>query len=137
VEPTLRPLYFGGVAFKHRAHIPDERLGAVAAEAAASGVDVVTTSGTQTGTPPTVEKIRRMWEGLASDRIAAAVPAYLARKVVTRHPLAVASGITPKNVRPFLPYVDAFLVASGIESKFGVFDPARVRALADIIHEGT
>lgn len=48
--------------------------------------------------------------------------------------LALASGVTPENVSAYLPHVDAFLVASGIESRFGVFDTARMKDLADQIH---
>lgn len=81
-----------------------------------AGVDVVTTSGPGTGEPPTVEKLATMRQALG-DRA-----------------LAVASGITPENVEPFLPYVDAFLVATGIEHRFGYLEPGRVRALADAIH---
>ncbi len=116
-EPHWRPLYFGGVAFKHRRHVPDELLGMAAAKAARDGVDVVTTSGPETGTPPSVDKVKRMRDGLGSD-----------------HALAIASGVTPKNIRSFLPYVDAFLVATGIEKKFGTFDPKKLKAVADAIH---
>lgn len=107
-------MFFGGVAFKYQPRGADE--GAAAAAAAGAGVDVVTTSGPGTGEPPTVDKIRTM------------------RAAIGTHALAVASGITPENVEAFLPFVDAFLAATGIESRFGTFDPRRVRALADAIH---
>lgn len=107
-------LFFGGVAFKYQAQPSD--VGRAAKDAAGAGVDVVTTSGPGTGEPPTVEKVRAMRQALGD------------------HALAVASGITPENVGPFLPFVDAFLVATGIEQRFGWFDPKRVRALADAIH---
>lgn len=109
-------LYFGGVAFKGQQHVPDEHLAYVAQLAVNANVDVITTSGPATGSPPTVEKVSTM------------------RDAIGDHALAIASGITPENVSLFLPYVDAFLVATGIESSFGVFDPGRVRALADTIH---
>jgi predicted TIM-barrel enzyme len=108
-------LYFGGVAFKYPTAVPDHLLG-VAASRAKTWVDVITTSGPATGSPPSVEKVKLMRDGIGD------------------HALAIASGITPDNVSAFLPYVEAFLVATGIESSFGVFDPARVRALADAIH---
>lgn len=113
---TLLPgrLFFGGVAFKYQPQPRD--VGAAARDAALVGIDVVTTSGPGTGEPPTVEKVRTM------------------RQAIGDHALAVASGITPENVEPFLPYVDAFLVATGIESSFGAFDAGRLRALADAIH---
>ncbi len=56
------------------------------------------------------------------------------REAIGDHALAVASGITPENVGDFLPYVDAFLVASGIEKRFGYFDAGKLGALADAIH---
>ncbi len=107
-------LFFGGVAFKYQPAVDD--VGLAAFEAVRDGVDVVTTSGPATGSPPTVEKLAAM------------------RAAIGDHALAVASGITPENVEPFLAHVDAFLVVSGIEQSFGVFDPARVRALAQAVH---
>lgn len=107
-------LFFGGVAFKYQPEVSD--VGLAAFGAVRDGVDVVTTSGPATGSPPTVEKLAAM------------------RAAIGDHALAVASGITPENVEPFLAHVDAFLVASGVEQSFGVFDPARVRALAQAVH---
>lgn len=43
--------------------------------------------------------------------------------------LALASGVTAENVHDYLPYVDAFLVGTGIESSFGIIDAARLDAL--------
>lgn len=115
-EIYWRGLFFGGVAFKYQADVPAAHLGTAVRLAVECGVDVVTTSGPATGQPPSVDKIAAMraWIGDAG--------------------LAIASGVTSENVEPFLPLVDAFLVASGIESSFGVFDPGRVRRLADAIH---
>ena len=48
--------------------------------------------------------------------------------------LALASGVTADNVGAYLPYVDAYLVGTGIERALGVLDPLAVRALADAIH---
>ncbi len=90
---SLYPLYFGGVAFKYQ---NEEGAPAQAAKTASKFLDVITTSGTRTGTPPTVEKIRLM------------------RDAIGDHPLAIASGITPENVSLFLPYVNCVLVATGI-----------------------
>lgn len=107
--------YFGGVAFKGEAPVSDP---AKAAKAAARFMDVVTTSGPATGVPAEVGKIRQM-KGALGD-----------------HRLAVASGITPENVGDYLPYVDDFLVATGISCDFHTLDPAKVRALAALIHGG-
>lgn len=112
------PLYFGGVAFKYRGEVPASRLGIVTCRAAET-VDVVTTSGEQTGTPPSVEKILTMRAALGGNV-----------------PLAIASGISAENVKDYLPYVDAFLVASSISQKFDELDLDAVRRLADVIHAG-
>jgi hypothetical protein len=109
-------LFFGGVAFKYLQPVSPELYGQTAANAVRNGVDVVTTSGPATGSPPTVDKIRAMKEAIGD------------------HALAIASGITPENVETFLPYADAYLVATGIEQSFGEFDTAKLRALADTIH---
>src|SRR5438477_29238 len=82
---------------------------AAAARAAAASMDVVTTSGPGTGQAAAPDKLRRMKEALG----------------VT--PLAIASGVTPENVGGYLPWVDCFLVATGISRTFEEFDPGRVR----------
>lgn len=107
-------LYFGGTAFKTQAPIPYDRLPEVA-RAAAGAMDVVTTSGRGTGVAIEPEKVRIM------------------REAIGDHPLAVASGVTPENVHHVLPYVDAYLVATGIERSFGRLDEGRTRALAEIL----
>lgn len=43
--------------------------------------------------------------------------------------IALASGVTSENVQDYLPYVDAYLVGTGIEKEVGVLDPAKLRAL--------
>ncbi len=102
--------YFGGVAFKGQDRVSDY---AGAAGLATRYMDVVTTSGPGTGHQPDVEKIRLM------------------REAIGHFPLAVASGMTPENVDPFLELVDYFLVATGINSSFTELDPKRVRMMAD------
>ena len=102
------PLYFGGVAFKYQAHENDP---ANAAKIASLFLDVITTSGPATGHPPSIEKMRLM------------------REAVGDHPLAIASGITPENVSNFLPYVNCFLVATGISKSDTELDAQRVSLL--------
>ena len=43
--------------------------------------------------------------------------------------LALASGVTVENVEEYLPYVDAYLVGTGIEERLGVLDPDAVSRL--------
>ena len=106
-----RGLYLGGVAFKYQAPVPAERLGEVARIASAY-LDVVCTSGPGTGHAADPAKVIAMREGLGPE------PA-----------LALASGVTDENVAGYLPYVDAYLVGTGIEHELGVLDPARVTRL--------
>lgn len=50
-------------------------------------------------------------------------------------PIAIASGITPENVVEYLPFVDAYLVSTGISADFYNFDFKKTQELSDIIHE--
>lgn len=106
-----QPMLFGGVAFKYQPKVDNV---AQAAIDAVDYCDVVTTSGDATGIEPDIEKIKLMREAI-------------------RAPLAVASGITLNNVHQYLPYVDYFLVATGISRNFNDFDPEKVEKMANII----
>ena len=108
-------LYFGGVAFKYQREVSRADLGRATALAAAY-VDVVCTSGVGTGHAADPAKPRAMRDG-APDVA-----------------LALASGVTVANVGEYLPYVDAYLVGTGIERELGVLDPDATRRLATAIH---
>jgi predicted TIM-barrel enzyme len=110
-------LYFGGVAFKYQREVAAEDLGA-AAEMSLPYVDVLCTSGPGTGYAADVEKVRALRAGLGD------------------HAMALASGVTPENVRIYLPYVQAFLVGTGIERQLGVLDPAKIEALLKTMQAG-
>lgn len=109
-------LYFGGVAFKYQRPVAQADL-ASAARAAVPHIDVITTSGAGTGIAADTTRIEAMRQG-AGD-----------------HAMGLASGVTPENVASYLPLVDAYLVATGIESSFGVLDPERTRQLARCIRD--
>lgn len=111
-------LYFGGVAFKYQREVPDALL-PDAARNARPWMDVITSSGPGTGYAASVEKAKALRSG-AGD-----------------HPLALASGVSPENISGFLPYVDAFQVASEIETEkySGILVRERTKLLADRIHE--
>jgi predicted TIM-barrel enzyme len=111
-------LYFGGVAFKYQREVPHAALGTVTARAAAY-VDVVCTSGVGTGHAADPAKPRAMREGAPSVA------------------LALASGVTTANASEYLPYVDAYLVGTGIERELGVLDPDETKRLATAIHAFT
>ena len=114
---SWRGLYFGGVSFKYQREVASADLGR-AATAAAPYMDVICTSGPGTGCPAAVEKVRLLREGLGD------------------HAMALASGVTPGNVQIYLPYVQAFLVGTGIEDRLGVLDPAKIDALLSAMERG-
>jgi len=74
-------------------------------------MDVVCTNGPGTGYAADVDKVRALRGGLGD------------------HALALASGVTAENVRNYLPFVQAFLVGTGIEARLGVIDPGKLGAL--------
>jgi predicted TIM-barrel enzyme len=109
-------LYFGGVAFKYQREVVPADLGK--ATALASGfMDVICTSGLGTGKAADPAKVVAMRGGVGPDVA-----------------ISLASGVTPENVKTYLPHVDAYLVGTGIEHRVGVLDPAKVSALASAIH---
>ncbi len=100
---------YGGVAFKYQKQFGDP---AREAKLAAPFVDVVTTSGSATGSEPELEKIRLIHEAIPNNR------------------LAIASGMTPVNIDPFLLYVTDFFVATGISDSFTELNPFKTRQMA-------
>ena len=107
---TWKGKIFGGVAFKYQ---PKHYAPAEEVELVSLFIDVITTSGEETGSAPSVEKIRLM---------KAAAP---------HKPLAIASGTTPENVHEFFPYANYFLVATGISNSHTELNPILVRNMAD------
>lgn len=105
-------IYFGSVAFKGQKRV--KNLAGVA-RLSIEVMDVVTTSGRETGSPPDLGKIKVM------------------REAIGAFPFAIASGMTQENVGPFLNYVDAFLVSTGISKDFYTLDPEKVRAMVRTI----
>lgn len=103
-------LYFGGVAFKYQREVAPAEL-ARAASLAAAYMDVICTSGPGTGQAADVEKLRTMHGALADSA------------------LALASGVSEANVHIYMPYVQAFLVGTGIEARFGVIDEKKLKRL--------
>lgn len=99
------PLFFASVAFKYQ---PVENFPGGAAVMAKNMSMLPTTSGSATGSAPDLEKIRVMCEALQGGA------------------LAVASGMTPENVKDYLPYVTHFLVATGVSRDAHHFDEGRL-----------
>lgn len=108
-------LFFGGVAFKYRPQ--PESLYRAGHEA--KWMDVPTTSGPGTGQSASVDKVATLRAGMGDD-----------------HPLGIASGITPANVGDFLPYVDVFLVATGISRAFDELDAELTTELVSKVRLG-
>ena len=106
-----RGLYFGGVAFKYQPEVNNLEF---ITKQATRFMDVVTTSGPATGQSADVEKIKLM-------------RSYLGKQF----PLAIASGITPENVSNYLPFVNAFLVATGISSSSTELNEEKTQLLVD------
>ena len=104
-------LYFGGVAFKYQRDVASDALGQ-ATVLATSYMDVVCTSGPGTGRAAQIDKLVAMRQAVGSEVA-----------------IALASGVTAENVVAYLPYVDAFLVGTGIEARFGVLDADKLTAL--------
>jgi predicted TIM-barrel enzyme len=95
---------FAGVAFKGQREEPEP--GRAAMLAARCGF-IPTTSGTWTGVAPPIDKIKLM----ASH---------------SNRGLAVASGMTPENVRVFAPHLTAILVATGVSTDAYHFCPDKL-----------
>jgi predicted TIM-barrel enzyme len=104
---------FQGFAFKYQALVLQLQGGAFTAS---FYCDVVTTSGDGTGIAADINKIKKIKEG-----------------ALTR--LAIASGITPENYKDYAPYVDDYLVATGIGEDFYNFDYKKLVSLQKQIEE--
>lgn len=115
LEGWVHGIWFGGAAFKYRAHVDDKDIPALVGQLDLEAINVVTTTGEATGIVASLDKAMAFHAALDG------------------HPLALASGIRPENVATYLPYVDAFLVATGIELDFGKLDPVKTRQLARTI----
>jgi hypothetical protein len=113
-------LYFGGVAFKRQPQANDPE-GLEAVVLAASGyVDILTTSGEATGHAADIGKLAAIAEMAGSlDR-----------------PVATASGVTLENAAEQFRFVDAVLVATGIQlgDDFYEIDPHKLERLVEIAH---
>ena len=107
-------LYFGSVAFKYQDDYTEDPFRAARlAVTAEPFMDVVTTSGAKTGTPPSAPKIKGMKDKLDDS------------------PLAIASGMTIENVNEYLPFIDCFLVSTGVSNSFTELSATKVMAFHD------
>ncbi|QQS22752.1 hypothetical protein IPM19_03940 [bacterium] len=97
-------IYFGGTAFKYTHQVNDDP--ATAAENAMAYMDVITTSGSGTGSAPMVDKLKAM------------------RKAVGNFPIANASGNSLENAIDFCEHVDCLITASSLlKTKVRTYGP--------------
>lgn len=109
-KSNFKGLYFGGVAFKYQQRVDNLEL---VAKIATRYMDVVTTSGDGTGMAPEVSKIEIM------------------KSAIGDHPLAIASGITPRNVKDYS-MADCFIVATSLlKPGTEYFDVDKMKRLVD------
>ncbi len=107
-------LYFGGVAFKYQEQPKDlEKM----VKLSKNYLDVITTTGDRTGSPAEMEKIRRIHSAAGG------------------HPIGIASGIDNDNIKEYIPYVDWFLVATGISVDEYNLDPVLVKKMSKTLSE--
>ena len=111
-------MYFGGTCFKKQREVLPEHY-ATSAELATHFMDVVATSGIATGHAADLGKIETF------------------RKACGDTPIAIASGITPKNVHQYAGLVDCLMVATGIniQDDFYNIDPTRLNNLMENLKE--
>lgn len=95
-ERGYEGLLFGGFSFKGTAKIPTDQLSGFA-PLALEHLDIPNTSGDGTGVAMELERAVAIRDALGD--------------VV----ISIASGVTTENVQDYLPFIDAFMVGTGIE----------------------
>lgn len=105
---------FASVAFKYQVTDPNPPLAALEAKNAGF---IPTTSGSGTGSAPTVEKIQSMSEAVGGL-------------------LAVASGMTCENIHQFKPYLSDVLVSTGISKDDYHFDVEKMTKFIEQVKNG-
>lgn len=110
---------FGGVAFKYTPSYTDNpEIASHLAKIAPDWIDVITTSGPQTGQPASLEKLKAMHDALPEGK-----------------ELAVASGVDMDNIEEIRKVVDKILLASSIEQSDGVFDESKLIEITEAAHQ--
>lgn len=106
---------FGGIAFKYTTgYTDDPETAGRLANTAPDWIDVVTTSGPQTGKPASLEKLKTMHDALPEGK-----------------ELAVASGVDMDNIEEIRQVVDKILLASSIEKSDGIFNESKLRDIIE------
>jgi hypothetical protein len=105
-ERKFKGEVFGGLAFKYQAQPKDI---AEACNEAIQCTTVATTSGPGTGKAASYDKIKHL------------------RDCLGNHPLALASGVNPINIKMFAPYVNYMLVATSITNSDETLNPNKLK----------
>ena len=105
---------FSGFEFKYQ---PKAANLSIASQWANNFTDTPVTIGDGTGIAADIEKIKTI------------------REQIGNQGLAIASGVTVENVNDYLPYIDYFMVATGISKSFNEFDPTLVNKMATLINK--
>lgn len=103
-------MFFNSVAFKYQR---SESNPGTAAEFSKNCGFIPTTSGKATGAAANLEKIMDM------------------KVAIGNHPLAVASGLDPENIKDFVAHLDFGLVATGISKNFHELDQEKLRLIIE------
>lgn len=116
VDMNRNHLLFAGTNFKYQDESREVDIRKT--NRIANLFDVTTTSGPATGRAPTLDKVEKM------------------KYIIGSRPLALASGVTLNNVESFIPFVDCFMVATGISKPSNdVLDPKKVLEMANILNK--
>jgi len=97
-EKGFQGRYFGGFAFKYQKQPLNLEKATIEAT---DFIDIITTSGNGTGVKADIEKIKTIY-----------------KNVNNKNDIAIASGITPDNIKDYIPFINYFLIATGISESF-------------------
>jgi len=131
-ESDWNGLYFGGTAFKYQRKVFFLEY---VTRVACDYMHVVTTSGPGTGQSANIEKIKLMRKVIDDHSGYSTLSINDNTPQQYRPGFALASGVTVENIGTYLPYVDAFMVGTGIEKEFGILDEDKVREMSRLIYE--
>eukprot|EP01084_Bolivina_argentea_P155787 271478_1 len=121
-------LYFGGIDFKYKKQINKNEYDNVSmyiekcknlSQFVSLGgyMDCICTTGKGTGKAADLDKMKAFKDGCCKNG----------------SKLSIASGVTPENVKSYLPFVDAILVATGISQDFYNFSDLKMKQMRSVI----
>ncbi len=111
----FRGLLFGGICFKYQVQPQSPEI---TAKNASRFAHIITTTGKGNSHPVEIEKVRQIYNAVNNTNF-----------------IAVASGISPENIREILPYVNVFMMHSSVINETGLFDKLKLEQLVQIVNE--